>query len=111
MTQGDFLSWTAACRRCGQTLKNGVGLFCSNFLMSKGSFPPCANAWCGSCYRSFPTDPFPQQGLPEEEEGIVSDPHEEGMFQQGRDGDHLMGVPFECDLCHYRNMRKKNPEG
>lgn len=32
------------------------------------------------------------------------------MFQKGRDGDHLMGIPFECDLCHYRNMKKKNPD-
>eukprot|EP00956_Cyclotella_meneghiniana_P029333 scaffold70717_cov42-Cyclotella_meneghiniana.AAC.1 len=21
-----------------------------------------------------------------------------------------MGVPFECDLCHFRNMRKRNPD-
>ena len=32
------------------------------------------------------------------------------MYQKARDGDHLMGVPFECDLCHYRNMRKKDPD-
>ena len=29
--------------------------------------------------------------------------------QKGRDGDHLMAVPFECELCHYRNIRKRNP--
>ena len=109
MIQGDFLSWTAPCRKCGKILKNGVGLFCSNFLLSKGSFHPCANAWCGSCYTSFPTDPFPQQDLPEEEDGIVSDPAEVNAFQKGRNGDHLMTV-FECDLCHFRNIRKKDPE-
>jgi hypothetical protein len=27
----------------------------------------------------------------------------------GRDGDHLMGVPFECDLCLFRNVCRKNP--
>ena len=47
--------------------------------------------------------------MPEEEEGIESDPAEEGMYQKGRDGDHLMGIPFECDLCHYRNIRKESP--
>lgn len=109
MIQADFLSWTAACRKCGKILRNGVGLFCSNFLMSRGSFHPCGNAWCGECYTSFPTDPFPQQSLPEEEEGIESDPAEVGAYQRARNGDHLMGVPFECDLCHFRNIRKKDP--
>ena len=87
MIPDDFLSWTAPCRKCGKTLKNGVDLFCSNFFTSKGSFHPCANAWCGSCYTSFPTDPFPQQDLPKEEEGIETDPAEEGMYQKARDGD------------------------
>ena len=30
-------------------------------------------------------------------------------FQKGRDGDHLMTV-FECDLCHFRNIRKMDPQ-
>jgi hypothetical protein len=29
--------------------------------------------------------------------------------RRGRNGDHLMAVPFECDLCHYRNLRKRDP--
>jgi hypothetical protein len=31
-------------------------------------------------------------------------------YRKGRDGDHLMAVPFECDLCHYRNLRKRDPD-
>jgi hypothetical protein len=30
-------------------------------------------------------------------------------FKCGRDGDHLMGVPFECDLCHFRNVSLRDP--
>ena len=29
-------------------------------------------------------------------------------FQEGRDGDYLM-VPFECDLCIFRNLRGTDP--
>lgn len=29
--------------------------------------------------------------------------------RRGRDGDHLMGVPFQCDLCHFRNVSGRNP--
>ena len=29
--------------------------------------------------------------------------------QRGQNGDHLMGVPFECDLCHFRNVTGRNP--
>ena len=30
-------------------------------------------------------------------------------FARGRDGDHLMGIPFECDLCHFRNCNGRDP--
>ncbi len=29
--------------------------------------------------------------------------------RRGQNGDHLMGVPFECDLCHFRNVTGRNP--
>ena len=29
-------------------------------------------------------------------------------FHQGRDGDHIL-VPFECDLCIFRKLRKVDP--
>ena len=73
-------------------------------------FPPCMNVWCGECYVAHPQDPFPVQGPPEEEEGIVETTPDEKAFKQGRNGDHLMGIPFECDLCHFRNITKRDPE-
>ena len=30
-------------------------------------------------------------------------------YRRGGNGDHLTGVPFECDLCHFRNMNKRDP--
>ena len=33
----------------------------------------------------------------------------ENRFRHGRNGDHLMGVFFECDLCHFRNCNLRNP--
>jgi hypothetical protein len=38
------------------------------------------------------------------------DTMDETMYQKGRNGDHLMGVPFECDLCHFRNLTRRNPK-
>jgi len=31
-------------------------------------------------------------------------------FRSARDGDHLMGIPFECNLCHFWNMARKDPD-
>lgn len=25
-----------------------------------------------------------------------------------REGDHVMSLPFECDLCHFRNVSKRD---
>ncbi|KAL3777809.1 hypothetical protein ACHAW5_001787 [Stephanodiscus triporus] len=30
-------------------------------------------------------------------------------YRSARDGDHLMGVPFECDLCSFRNVSGRQP--
>jgi hypothetical protein len=46
--------------------------------------------------------------LPEEEEGIEAELNDDHANARGRDGDHLMGVPFECDLCHFRNEKRPN---
>jgi hypothetical protein len=28
----------------------------------------------------------------------------QNRYQSGRDGDHLMGAPFKCELCSFRNV-------
>ena len=30
-------------------------------------------------------------------------------FRIAIDGDHLMGIPFECDLCQFRNVNERDP--
>ena len=30
------------------------------------------------------------------------------VFMHGRDGDHVMGVCFECDVCHFRNIMRRD---
>ena len=109
MVQDNFMTWKGSCRVCGRLRSNGAGIFCSNFLLSRGGFRPCMNVWCGGCYRRGVNDHFPIQGPPEEEDGLEVDPVEAGRYRKGRDGDHLMGIPFECDLCHFRNLTHRDP--
>ena len=35
------------------------------------------------------------------------DEEDEGRFQEGRNGDHLM-LAFQCDICHFRNIRGRD---
>ena len=101
----------APCVVCGKMLKGGVGIFCGNFCRGRGGFPPCANAWCGSCYTESPNDPFPQQQKVEEdaESEILLDEEDERRHRSGRNSDHLRRVPFECDLFHYRSTNNREP--
>jgi hypothetical protein len=52
---------------------------------------------------------FPDQEDVEEEEGMELDPRAAGRFLKGRNDDHLMGIPFECDLCHFCNLTLRDP--
>ena len=31
-------------------------------------------------------------------------------YRCARNGYHLMGVPFSCDLCHFRNLNHRSPD-
>jgi hypothetical protein len=44
----------------------------------------------------------------EEENGFVTEEVKETRFMCARNGDHLMSLPFECDLCHFRNVSKRD---
>ena len=39
----------------------------------------------------------------------LEDPGGNNRFMHGRNGDHLM-VPFQCELCHFRNIYGRDPE-
>ena len=81
------------------------------FLTRREAFPPCLSVWCGGCYQTAAQDPFPIQTQLEDEENedLVTEKDDTRRFRQGRDGDHLMGIPFECDLCSFRNVAQRNP--
>ena len=105
------MSWVGPCVVCGKTRRGGVGIFCRNFCVGREGFPPCMNVWCGGCYRESPTDPFPrmEQNDVEDESEVLLEGKDGERYRVGRNGDHLAGVPFECDLCHFRNLNRRDP--
>ena len=112
MDARDFMTWRSPCLVCGRALKRGAGIFCSNFLRKRKFSRPCLAAWCGECYVPHPEDPFPIQDVLEDEEeneDLETGEKLELRFRRGRNGDHIMGIPFECDLCHFRNVARRDP--
>jgi hypothetical protein len=84
------------------------GVFCANFSFERGIFAPCKGVWCGNCYGPLGHKPFPRQ-CPVDDVGIDhTQVGDERRYLHGRNGDQLM-VPFQCDLCHFRNIMKRNP--
>jgi hypothetical protein len=104
------MTWTGHCLECSTIWKQGHGLFCGNFLLARGSYPPCGSVWCGKCYKESRIDHFPR--LDDNQNGSdleVDAAYTQNRYRCGRDGDHLMGVPFECDLCSFRNVVGRDP--
>jgi len=92
---------------------DGRGIFCANFFTRKGRFPLCKAAYHGECYRDYGDNLFPVQrtlddDAEEGERGFEVDDERKGMFMHGRDGDHVMGVCFECDVCNFRNVNERD---
>ena len=54
--------------------------------------------------RNFPI----RQKLDEDGELLVEEDEDE-RFKVARAGDHLM-IPFQCELCHFRNILSRNPD-
>jgi hypothetical protein len=64
-------------------------------------------AWHGSCYTPRTNDNFPIAKL-RDVDGL-GDPKEDTKFKYARNGDNLI-CPFQCDLCHFRNIQQRNPK-
>lgn len=45
---------------------------------------------------------------PQDAEGLPMPNREVGLFEHARPGDTLM-IPFQCELCHFRNICKRDP--
>ena len=64
--------------------------------------------WCGRCYCAAAEESFPLT-KPQEEEGFDLTQSEDKLRHLcARDGDHLL-LPFQCDLCHFRNLTNRDP--
>ena len=112
MTQGNFMTWAGTCNACGKMRRAGHGLFYSNFWLGWEGFHPCRNVWCGKCYQESGSNPFPRLDDNEEANGSDLDLDTTESYQRhrcGRNGDHLMGVPFECNLCSFQNVTGWDP--
>jgi hypothetical protein len=71
---------------------------------------PCQAAWCGKCYKPGAHDNYPVKELMEEDgTPVVRSLRDKNRFIIGRNGDHLV-CPFQCDLCHFRNIKRRNPK-
>ena len=40
---------------------------------------------------------------------METEEHLNNRFRIARDGDNFMGIPFECDLCQFRNVNERDP--
>jgi hypothetical protein len=70
--------------------------------------------WCGPCYQEASEDHFPRLDDTEEAQNSTDLEAIEASttldrYRCGRDGDHLMGVSFECDLCSFQNVCGRQP--
>jgi hypothetical protein len=85
------------------------GVICANYLHLHGDFADCKGAWCARCY-THSTDRFRiRETLDDDGKELVDHPGGEEMcFLQARPGDRLM-VPFQCEVCHFRNLTLPNP--
>ena len=45
----------------------------------------------------------------DEEGDLMMDDQDLERYRRGRNGDHIMGVPFSCELCHFRIVNWRDP--
>ena len=104
----EFWNWEGNCGRCGKRIQSTQGTFCCNFAAQRGPWTPCRKAWCGSCYRPRTEVTFYTQ-LPEDEDGNSwLKRGDQNRFKHATNGEHMI-THFQCDLCHFQNMVKRNP--
>jgi hypothetical protein len=90
-------------------MKEMEGIFYGNFLASRSGLPPCHNTWHAACYMYRGPTRFPMPPIIDEE-GNLWHREEDRRCQmmEGVEGYHLC-IPFQCELCWYRNIEKKEP--
>jgi hypothetical protein len=97
--------------RCNNAIPMGHGIFCANFSSTRGRWSQCRGAWCAKCYVPATLDKFPVKMLVEEVGTVVIRgrlPSDKDKFLTARNGNHML-CPFQCDSCHFRNLKDRDP--
>ena len=65
--------------------------------------------WCGPCYQKDESDKF-HVNVPEDEDGneMFGDDSDANRYNYGMNGGQFM-TPFQCDLCIFRTLFRRNP--
>ena len=42
------------------------------------------------------------------ESNLLQEKKDQQRYRSARNGDHLMGVPFQYDMCHLRNINRRD---
>lgn len=65
--------------------------------------------WCGDCYRRDESDKFQINEPRDEDNRLMYDCESDASrYKRGINGAQFM-TPFQCDLCMFRNLFKRNP--
>ena len=68
-------------------------------------------AWHGKCYTARAGDKYPIAKLAvmvDDNDDELDDATEMDKYTHARNSDNYM-VPFQCDICHFRNITKRDP--
>jgi hypothetical protein len=87
---------------------NEGGIFCANFWNARGPFAPCKGAWCQACYKPTGNKKFKIRKSVDDDGVEMERAGDESRFLVARPGDNLL-TPFQCDVCHFRNIMKRDP--
>jgi hypothetical protein len=90
-------------------VEDGAGNFCGNYCFARGNFQACKKVWCGTCYTVPAGSPYPIRTATDKDGFEIAIDGDEDRFQMARAGDFLM-TPFQCDICHFRNVMGKDPD-
>ena len=61
-----------------------------------------------SQYNPYPRLYGMELELEDVESDLMQEEKDQRRYRSTRNGDHVMKVPFECDLCHFMNMNKRD---
>ena len=91
--------------KCWKKVVKSAEIFCGKFCVGRGQDPPCQRVWCVGCYVEHTKDDLLKSG---KEYGGDWEGELEGRHEKGKTGNHML-MHFQCDLCHFQNMKRRDP--